>query len=121
MQRSVSGVSIVSVPPEGGAIELVDLIITTDRNSRGAVEVSFADDISEETIFSGDTTLNGIIYSVTDLNWTGWADARLEVRNVNNTKVNCAVKYNIIESGSDFDVWRQFIKKQEIKNLWKRR
>ena len=106
--RSVAGTTIITEPKENQAINLTDLIISTDRVQAATVTVQFTDGTNTIVIFStnvSDAPANIAIPFAGK--WRGWENARLELVTVNAVTAIVALGYYHVDSefSLTFEEW----------------
>ena len=104
--RTSAGTSDISTPAEGGAIQLTDMIISTDKVGISRLTVLFDDGTNTEPIYDGYANDAPINLSIgLSGAWTGWKDAILKMTTVAALKATVAVGYIKVPTGLEYKEW----------------
>ena len=106
--RSATGTTIITEPKENHAINLTDLIISTDKVQAATVTIQFTDDTNTIIIFSTDVSDAPANIAIPFAGkWRGWKNARLELVTVNAVTATAALGYYHVdpEFSLSFEEW----------------
>lgn len=101
--------TVLTSPPAGAAIVVVDVLVSTEKLNGGSVTVRFADETNVVNIFSAIVTDAPVNLAFSPAGrWRGWRGARLEIVSVGpNIDGTVSAGYYFIRGSSvlSFDDW----------------